>query len=172
MADPTVVPFVFEDKDPLRAIIKDGEPWFVASDACRVIGIADVSDAVAKLDQDEADRASIPSSGQNREHLIVSESGLYALVLRSRDAMTAGSPAHRFRRWVTGEVLPSIRRSGTYGRAVEPGFRDKVFAVEKTERIFGTEAAKEMWFHLRLPVTPSMRAQRSLFPRPGEGGEP
>lgn len=105
--------FTFEGHS-LRTVQKDGAPWFVVSDLCQATGLSDVSDAAAKLDDDEKGRALIPTPGGKQELLIVNESGLYAIVLRCRDAMTPGSVSHRFRKWVTRDVLPSIRKTGRY----------------------------------------------------------
>ncbi|MGA5258003.1 phage antirepressor [Methylorubrum aminovorans] len=99
---------------PVRVFGGPEAPEFVAIDVCSAIGIRDVSDAVAKLDPDEKGRASIPTPGGRQELLTVTESGLYTLILRARSATTPGSPAHTFKRWVTAEVLPSIRRTGSY----------------------------------------------------------
>ena len=70
--------------------------------------------AVAPLDPEERSKFLL---GRQGEATIISESGLYTLVLRTRDALTPGTAAHRFRKWVTGEVLPALRRTGSYGRA-------------------------------------------------------
>jgi prophage antirepressor-like protein len=98
----------------LRVIMRDGEPWFVAADVCAALKLKDVSDAVEKLDADEKGRGSIPTLGGEQEMLIVNESGLNAIILRCRDAMTPGTPAHKYRKWVTAEVLPAIRKTGRY----------------------------------------------------------
>ncbi|MGD9541781.1 BRO-N domain-containing protein [Methylocystis sp.] len=90
-------------------------PWFVAKDVCETLGLEWTAKAVEKLDDDEKDRTSIPTLGGTQELLVISESGLYTLVLRCRDATTPGSTAHRFRKWVTSEVLPSIRKTGGHG---------------------------------------------------------
>jgi anti-repressor protein len=95
-----------------RVILRNGEPGFVAQDACAALGIKDVSDAVARLD--EADRGLTPirSSGQIRNMYVINEPGLYELIFRS------DKPAAReFRRWVTHEVLPAIRKTGRYEAA-------------------------------------------------------
>lgn len=91
----------------LRTVIKDGEPWFVAADVCRVLGLGNPTMAVSKLEEDEVTLNLI--EGSHRPTNIVSESGLYALIVRSDK-----SEAKRFRRWVTSEVLPSIRKTGSY----------------------------------------------------------
>ncbi len=108
--------FSFDGKD-LRIVERAGEPWFVATDVCAGLKLKDVSDAVAKLDEDEKGRASIPTPGGAQEMLVISEAGLYTLILRCRGATIAGTASHRFRRYVTGDVLPSIRKTGTYAPA-------------------------------------------------------
>lgn len=106
--------FNFESDCQVRAIIIDGAPWFVAMDVCRAIGIANHRDAVRKLDSDEKGVGSTDTLGGEQETTIISESGLYTLILRCRDAVTPGTIPYRFRKWVTGEVLPQIRRTGSY----------------------------------------------------------
>ncbi|EIA3204262.1 Bro-N domain-containing protein [Salmonella enterica] len=108
--------FNFESDCQIRAIIIDGAPWFVAMDICRAIGIANHRDAVRKLDSDEKGVGSTDTLGGEQETTIISESGLYTLILRCRDAVTPGTIPYRFRKWVTGEVLPQIRRTGRYVR--------------------------------------------------------
>lgn len=106
--------FSFESQADIRVIVINGEPWFIASDVCRAIGIANHRDAVRKLDDDEKGVASTYTPGGEQESIIISESGLYTLILRCRDAVTPGTIPYRFRKWVTGEVLPQIRRTGSY----------------------------------------------------------
>ena len=93
----------------VRAMIIDGEPWFVAKDVCEILGIVDSTTATRELESDELDRTVCVSGGQRREMTIVSESGLYALVFKSRKP-----EAKEFRKWVTKEVLPQIRKTGRY----------------------------------------------------------
>lgn len=99
----------------IRTTMIDGEPWFVAKDVCMILGIQNTADAMAKvLDGDEAGVAKFyirSSNGvwQNREMAIINESGLYHLIFVSRKP-----EAKAIRRWVTGTVLPSIRRTGSY----------------------------------------------------------
>ncbi|MCA3636947.1 MAG: hypothetical protein IOC54_17430 [Methylobacterium sp.] len=103
--------FDFET-NAVRVLMRDEVPWFVAADVCRALGIQNATQAVARLDDDERAMLNIGVAG--KETNIVSESGLFTLILRSRDAVTSGTPSHRFRKWVTGEVLPAIRRTGRY----------------------------------------------------------
>lgn len=83
-----------------------GEPWFVAKDVCDILEISNPSDALKRLDDDERSRFNLGRQGETN---IVNEAGLYVLVLGSRKP-----EAHEFKRWVTHEVLPQIRRTGGY----------------------------------------------------------
>lgn len=103
---PTVFTF---DKMDVRVIRKDGEPWFVASDVCEALTIGNVSDAVGRLDDDEKGIGTVDTLGGAQEQAVINESGLYSLTLTSRKPA-----AKRFKKWVTSEVLPSIRKTGTY----------------------------------------------------------
>lgn len=105
--------FRFGDKE-IRVINKSGEPWFVAKDVCDVLGIANSRDGVGRLDDDEKDVGLTDTLGGRQESVIVSESGMYTLVLRCRDAIKPGTVPHKFRKWVTAEVLPAIRKTGEY----------------------------------------------------------
>ena len=105
--------FNFEGLD-VRTLERDGEPWFYASDACAVLGLTNVNMALKTLDDDEADLTTSEVRSKNgviqkREVWIVSESGLYELVFKSRRA-----EARAFRRWVRRDVIPAIRRTGQY----------------------------------------------------------
>lgn len=103
--------YKFHGEAPVRVITgEDGEPWFVAKDVCDILGISNNRDAIAALDDDEKNTVAI-SDGipGNPNKTIVSEPGLYKLVMRSRKP-----EAHEFQRWVTHEVLPSIRKHGGY----------------------------------------------------------
>lgn len=93
-----------------RSKTLEGEPWFVAADVCRVLGLGNSSQAIAKLDDDEKSGVII-SDPHGREQVtrFISESGLYALVLSSRKP-----EAKAFKRWITHEVIPSIRKTGGY----------------------------------------------------------
>jgi len=107
--------FSFE-ASPVRSIVRNGEPWFVMVDVCRILGLTNPTMASINLDEDEKHTLSltegIETDGRAQQLGIVSESGMYALIFRSRKAV-----AKKFRRWVTGEVLPAIRKTGNYGAA-------------------------------------------------------
>ena len=105
-----IIPFGYDDQ-LVRTVVIDGMPWFVAKDVCEALELSDVSMSVAKLDDDEKLVQKLFVSGQNRDMIIVNESGLYTLIMRSNKP-----EAKRFRKWVTSEVLPSINRTGMYDR--------------------------------------------------------
>ena len=105
--------FSFESK-PIRTLAINNEPWFVAKDLCNAINISNYRDAIERLDEDEKGVALTDTLGGQQEMNIISESGMYTLILRCRDAMKKGSIPHRFRKWVTAEVLPAIRKTGKY----------------------------------------------------------
>ncbi len=109
MTTQNIVPFLFEGESLVRVADVDGAPWFVAADVCAVLGIVKHRDAVARLQDDETRPVIVDGNAGPREMTAVSESGLYALIIRSRKPS-----AVKFRRWVTGEVLPSIRKTGRY----------------------------------------------------------
>lgn len=90
-------------------VIDGGEPWFVARDVCNALEILDVSNACKSLDDDEKGTHIIRTLGGNQEMLCVNEPGLYGLIFKSRK-----SEAKAFKRWVKHEVLPEIRKSGSY----------------------------------------------------------
>ena len=100
--------FTYSDQT-VRTVLIDGEPWFVAKDACEVVGISKHRDAVAQLDPDERASVAVDTLGGAQMMAAISESGLYALMLISR------SPKARdFQRFVTHEILPTIRKTGSY----------------------------------------------------------
>lgn len=109
---PTI--FSFESNNAIRAVSINGNPWFVSSDVCRAIGIRHTASAMRSLDSDEKGVHSMHTPGGIQDVTIISESGLYTLILRCRDAVTPGTIPYRFRKWVTSEVLPAIRQTGQY----------------------------------------------------------
>ncbi|MEU1816072.1 BRO family protein [Streptomyces roseifaciens] len=109
---PDVMPLVFpETQKAVRVVLMDGTPWWVASDVCRVLDIKQPGRAVAGLDEDEVTTTHLTDNlGREQRAYTINESGLYSLILRSRKA-----EAKAFKRWITSEVLPQIRRTGGYG---------------------------------------------------------
>ncbi|WP_298165439.1 BRO family protein [Novosphingobium sp.] len=120
---PAGIDLAFEGK-VLRIVNQWGEPWFVLADVCKALGIGNVTEAARFLDADDKAEFSLTEvrSKQRRKMIIVSEPGAMQIILRSDAAISPGTFAYRFRRWVTHEVLPSIRRHGTYPPPPEPEF--------------------------------------------------
>jgi len=105
-----VIPFSFKSR-PVRTVLIDDQPWFVAADVCRILGQSNTTKALKSLDDDERSNLKLGRQGSSN---IINESGLYTLILRCDDAIKKGSDAHSFRKWVTAEVLPAIRKHGRY----------------------------------------------------------
>lgn len=101
--------FKNEQFGEVRTIAKDGEPWFVANDICKVLGHTNSRVAVAALDEDEKGVSKVYTLGGEQQMTVVNEAGMYQLVIRSN------LPAAKaFKRWITHEVIPTIRRHGAY----------------------------------------------------------
>lgn len=105
--------------DDLTTVEIDGEIWFVASDVCRLLELSNPTEAIKSLEDDEKLTSELLRAGQIRKVNLVSESGLYTLIFKSRKPS-----AKQFRKWITKEVIPSIRKSGAYGinRLETPNF--------------------------------------------------
>lgn len=106
-----IVPLTFPvSGEKVRVVHIDGEPWFVAVDVCRELGIAKPRNAVASLDEGDAHTTGvIDGLGREQETHVINEAGLYQLIFQSRKA-----EAKRFKRWIFEEVIPTIRRTGSY----------------------------------------------------------
>lgn len=105
-----VTNFAFEEM-LVRVIEREGEPWFVANDVCRVLDLRNPRQVISRLDDDERDDVHITDViGREQGTSIINESGLYSLILTSRKP-----EAKKFKKWVTSEVLPAIRKTGSYG---------------------------------------------------------
>lgn len=103
----SIIPFNFHSH-AVRVVMRDGNPWFVATDVCTALGYRNPSKAIADhLDDDERSNEQLDRSRMGSKAVIISESGLYALILRSRKP-----EARKFAKWVTSEVMPSIRKTG------------------------------------------------------------
>lgn len=99
----------------IRTVLIDSEPWWVAADVCTVLHHTNPTVAVAGLDEDEKGLSEVETPGGPQQMVIVNEPGLYSLTFRSRK-----KEAKAFKRWVTHEVLPAIRKTGTYSVPEEP----------------------------------------------------
>lgn len=134
--------FEKEEFGAVRIVIVEDEPWFVASDICKALEIQNVTQAVQKLDDDERSMFNIGRQGSAN---CVNEYGLYNLVLSSRK-----KEAREFKRWITHEVLPSIRKHGIYAtdNVIDEILNNPDFGIElltklKEERKARVEAEKK-----------------------------
>lgn len=93
----------------VRTVVKDGEPWFVAADVCKALEIGNPTDVMKRLDDDERTLVSIEGASNTLPVNVINEPGLYAVVLGSRKP-----EAKTFKRWITHEVIPTIRKTGGY----------------------------------------------------------
>lgn len=101
--------FKYAENSVRTGLYENGEPWFVAKDICDILGIRNSRQALAKLDEDEKGVFFIDTLGGKQEMATVNESGLYVLIFLSRKA-----EAKKFRKWVTSELLPTLRKEGSY----------------------------------------------------------
>lgn len=122
---------------PIRVQVINNEPWFVAKDVCDALTIGNSRDAISRLDDDEKGVSVVATPYGEQQMNIVNESGLYNLIFQSRKA-----EAKAFRKWVTGEVLPSIRKTGRYelvqNRKPNSGWR-------KRRELFNLETMRLLW---------------------------
>jgi prophage antirepressor-like protein len=104
--------FDFSNSEIRTITTPEGEVYFVASDVCKVLDLENVSKAVSRLDDDEKSILTLSEYGRDYEKPIISESGLYSLVLSSRKP-----EAKAFKKWITSEVLPTLRKTGKFETA-------------------------------------------------------
>lgn len=150
--------FAFEGRSNIRVVMKDGDPWFVAKDVCDVLGLSNSRKAVRALDDE--DKSTVTKSygtspkGGNPNMTIISESGLYTLIFRSNKP-----EAEVFSRWVTREVLPSIRKIGAY--SLRPTLSPEELALKQEELAlnkakFLTDLIEKYKVHLSSTAIESM----------------
>ena len=106
-------------EQPIRFEIIDDLPWAIAKDVCLALGLNNNREALTKLDDDEKLMSEFLTSGQRRKMLFVNESGIYSLIFRSNKP-----EARMFRKWVTNEVLPQIRKNGHFSPSAAPSGGD------------------------------------------------
>lgn len=132
----------------VRTDSKDDAVWFVAADVCRVLDIGNTAMAVERLDADEKGISIIDTPGGNQQMVVVNEAGLYALILTSRKPQ-----AKEFKRWVTHEVLPSIRKRGLY--AVDEVLKNPDLLISALVELKKERAEKK-----RLELENAVKAQQ------------
>lgn len=120
-----IVPFDF-DGVSIRTYTRDDEPWFVVADIAQALGYEHVPHAVRILDDDEKDVQKVDTLGGKQKVSVCNESGLYHLVLLSKKP-----EAKKFRKWITSEVLPAIRKTGQY----RSDWRNKRHAIASSSKV-------------------------------------
>ncbi len=157
--------FAFEDQ-LVRSLTIDGAPWFVGRDLCNVLSITNHQLALETLDEDERGGCSIPTPGGDQSMIIVSEPGVYRLLLCARKP-----EAVRFKRWLAHEVLPRLRRADRHdpdpaALPPDPDLDDDVASraasvlhrlqlVREARALFGNARAQRLWGELGLPDVPA-----------------
>lgn len=142
------------DLYPVRILTVDDAPWWIASDIAAILGYSHTPHMLRSLDEDEKGVHIADTLGGPQEVTIISESGLFAAILKSRRP-----EAKAFRRWVTGTVLPEIRRTGHWSAPGQgsgeplpaPSLGTALLAVRTAQRLFGLAAARAVWSQLGLP---------------------
>lgn len=129
-----------ETSSVVRTIDVNGEPWFVAADICAVLDLNNTSMAVSGLDDDERGVSDVDTRGGKQSVTVISESGLYSLVLRSRKP-----EAKQFKRWITHDVLPAIRKTGSYALPdfTNPAVAARAWADEVDARRMAQQALEQ-----------------------------
>jgi anti-repressor protein len=130
--------FTYTDQQ-VRTVLIDGDPWFVASDVARVLGYRDAHNLVRRLDEDDRGTRSMSTPSGEQQMTVITEAGLYVAVLGSQV-----HGARDFKRWVTREVLPQIRRTGSYGGQIAqmPLSEQLALAAEAARRAEELEALR------------------------------
>ena len=132
-----VLPYVFQEQLVRARLDEQDNPWFVAKDVCAVLDIQDHHQAIEQLDDDERGRCTVPTPGGMQELKVISESGLYALIFRSRKP-----EAKAFSKWVRSEVLPNLRKTGGYGVSekttpwISPAELEKLITDKVVDAVF------------------------------------
>lgn len=146
--------FNYQGQD-VRTVRKGQDIFFVAKDVCDVLALNDVSKAVSRLDEDEKDTNTVPTLGGSQTLLIVNESGLYSLILTSRK-----TEAKQFKRWITHEVLPTIRKHGAY---MTPDTIEKALMDPDTIIQIATQLKEERLKRQQAELTVQQQKPKVLF---------
>jgi prophage antirepressor-like protein len=157
-----IIPFTYKGQN-VRTMMRDGELWWVASDVCKILEIANVGNAISRLDGDGIRRADVTDSlGRLQEMAIVNEPNLYRLIFRS-DKLEA----KRFQNWVYKEVLPSIRKTGTYSVQPLQGGIGEIVSDPKllTKYIYHLQGLQEVLYpeHIEQPLPPDEQMKQDVL---------
>lgn len=154
-----IIPFIYNEQ-PVRSVMRNGEPWFVGKDVCGVLAISNHNDALARLDEDERAEVGITDPSGTKYAIVVSEPGVYRLVFTSRKPQ-----AEAFKRWLAHEVLPQLRKTGRFAldarddEAMSPADRfgdmnARLNLLREARLLFGRDRARGLWAMLGLPAVP------------------
>ena len=131
----------------VRIILQDNEPWFVAKDVCECLAISKHRDAISRLDTDERGSLKVDTLGGKQEMATVNEYGLYSLVMSSRKP-----EAKEFKRWITHDVLPALRKTGSYSMSIPQtlpealrAYADEVEQHNKTKALVEAQRPKVLF---------------------------
>lgn len=145
--------FNFADGITVRTFLDaNGMPWFVAVDVCSALELSNTAKAVSRLDDDEKGVTTGDTLGGKQELTTINESGLYSLIMTSRK-----DEAKRFKKWVTSEVLPTIRKTGSYGAGKPPALPPKTVTPLLTDD-------SEQWYLTKMSGGAIIRMVRADEP--------
>ena len=145
--------FNFEGNET-RIVLKNGVPWWVVVDVCEVLNLSNPSEAIKALDDDEKNTLRISEGNRGNPNVsVINESGLYALIIRSNKP-----EAKKFRKWITSEVLPAIRKTGSYILKSKPDnelelARQRLALQEKNANTRAAKTMQRMIEHPAYPLT-------------------
>jgi len=152
----------------VRTFMVDGESWWILKDVCDVLGLSNTNNVASRLEEDELTLIKVMSGGQQREMYVINESGLYNVIFRSEK-----SEAKKFRYWVTHEVLPSIRKTGSYGHLsteiLETSKADSTAEVIKLTNLTNSIASDRNEFATKSEKSQKITTQILETPKEKEG---
>lgn len=131
--------FTRPDFGTIRTVVKDGDPWFVGTDVAKALGYESPRSAVSKkVDEEDRGVSEMETPSGTQQMTIINESGLYSLILSSKL-----ETAKAFKRWVTSEVLPALRKTGSYSvdRPKTPSLKEVIHTIESTRTIMKAQGS-------------------------------
>ena len=141
----------------VRTINQDGQVWFVAKDVCNILDIKDHKQSTRYLDEDEKGMFTIQTPGGEQESTFINEPGLYNVIFKSRK-----EEAKQFKRWVTHEVIPSIRKTGSYSIQQNDDVANKKFALESSKMLKDMMDELEIDTHAQLAVIKNIYSESGI----------